>query len=303
MRTLSTLASAFIAGATVASLAAAQSPASSDSVRCDSVVRAAKTDSVLVGLFLAAMRVDGGELDPDSRAGIISAVGTMWLPPRPFRLTVFSGPARMRMLRPLSPDTTETLRAPTLTGVYRFTAARSGSVINVITTRASLMPGFDSAAMAAVRSASEIKDMLAPPEDEDSMRVEVRFTTDSIAGARRLTSAYFPRMPVIDAAPRRANPAAVFPEEAKADGLTSGEVVLRFVVDRRGTPAVETIEIVRGTALSFVKSALRAIPTQLFDPATIHGCAVAQTVDYPFSFTLPEGTPAALSRPEREFRH
>jgi outer membrane biosynthesis protein TonB len=119
------------------------------------------------------------------------------------------------------------------------------------------------------------------------MRVDVRLSTDSTADARRMIVATFPRMPVIDAMPRRDNPPAAFPEDERADSVTSGEVVLRFVVDRTGTPDLATIELVRATSLSFARAAVMALPSQRFEPATIRGCAVAQAVDYSFGFVLP----------------
>jgi TonB family protein len=87
--------------------------------------------------------------------------------------------------------------------------------------------------------------------------------------------------------PQRDNPPPVFPEDEKADSVTTGEVVLRFVVDRSGLPDMATIELVRATSLSFARAAIVALPSQRFQPATIHGCAVAQAIDYSFSFVLP----------------
>jgi hypothetical protein len=153
--------------------------------------------------------------------------------------------------------------------------------------RASLVPGFDSAAVAAILDMGTFHDILVPPEGDDSMRVDVRLSTDSTADARRMIVATFPRMPVIDAMPRRDNPPAAFPEDERADSVTSGEVVLRFVVDRTGMPDMTTIELVRATSLSFARAAVIALPSQRFEPATIHGCAVAQAVDYSFGFVLP----------------
>jgi hypothetical protein len=264
-----------------------QQPAAKDSTRCDSVVAASHVDSVDVGLFISAMRSDGGDLAEGRGQIIATVIGGGFIPPRPFRLTVFAGPARMRALRRVSSDTAATLRAPTLTGVYRFVSTKKG-VVRVSTVRASLMPGFDSAAATAIREAGYMGAITAPEDGEDSMHVDVRWSTDSIAGARRLVAAFFPRLPVVDAVPRRDNPAAVFPDEAKRDSLTSGEVVMRFVVDRGGEPAMETIEVLRATGLSFLRSALSALAHQRFVPATVHGCAVAQLVEYPFSFVAPE---------------
>jgi hypothetical protein len=118
------------------------------------------------------------------------------------------------------------------------------------------------------------------------MRVDVRISTDSSADARRMIVATFPRMPVIDAVPKRDNPPPVFPEDERADSVTAGEAVLRFVVDRSGMPDMTTIELVRATSLSFARAAIIALPSQRFEPATIRGCAVGQAIDYSFSFVL-----------------
>ena len=282
-----------------ARLLGGQQPVVRDSTQCDSVVAAARVDSVDVGLFVSTLRSDGGELAAAQAQMVSGVIGSGFVPPRPFRLTVFSGPARMRSMRLVSSDTAIALRAPTLTGVYRFLVTRGGGVARITTVRASLMPGFDSAAATSIREAGYVGGILVLPPDEDSMRVEVRFSTDSSAGARRLVAAFFPRLPIVDAVPRLDNPSAVFPEDAKRDSVTMGEVVLRFVVDRGGDPALETIEVVRATSLTFLKSALIALPLQRFVPATVRGCAVAQVVEYPFSFVAPEPSGPHQERKER----
>lgn len=274
---------------------AGQVPAALDSARCDSIVAAAaRMDSADGGLFVAVGRVDGGDLSADQATLMMNVIGGGFVPPRPFRLSIFSGPARMRLLRPLSPDTTAERRVPTVTGVYRFAVGQSGIVARSATIRASLMVGFDSAAATAIRDAGHVGGVLNPRNGEDSMFVEVRFSTDSSQGARRLTSAKFPRLPLVDAAPRRDNPAAEFPEDAKRDSVAVGDVVLRFVVDRRGEPALETIEVLRATSVSFLRSAIKALPQQHFTPATVHGCAVDQVVEYPFSFVAPAPPPVRM---------
>lgn len=258
-----------------------------DAARCDSIVAAARVDSVPVAVFLAVRRIDGAALPLVQAELMADYVRAAFVPPSPFRLTTFSGPALMRVLRPVVSDTTVDLRAPTVTGVYRFTATRGPGPIAPAIMRASLIPGFDSAAIVAIRGASGLRNVLVPPDDEDSMRVDVRISTDSSADARRMIAATFPRMPVIDAVPRRDNPPAAFPEDEKADSVTTGEVVLRFVVDRDGLPNMTTIELVRATSLSFARAAIVALPSQRFQPAMIHGCAVSQAIDYSFSFVLP----------------
>ena len=279
-----TLAVALVAAA--GSTSAAQG-ARADSAHCDSIIRASRVDSVDVGIFLSVRRIDGAALPPAQAAVIGDYVAASFVAPSPFRLATFAGPPRMRALRPLVTDTTPDLRAPTITGVYRFTARKGAAATAPVVMRTSLVPGFDSAAIAAIVDATRFQDVLVPPENDDSMRVDVRLSTDSVVDGRRMVSAIFPRMPVVDAVPKRNNPAPVFPEDEKGDSAATGEVVVRFVIDRAGIPDLETIELVRARSLSFARAALLALPSQRFEPATIHGCAVAQAIDYSFSFVQP----------------
>ncbi len=265
-------------------------PSPSDVARCDSIVAAARVDSVQAAVFISVRRWDGGDLSPELASIMSLTVGAEFVPPKPIRLSVFSGSSRPRFLRAAS-DTLADLRAPTISGRYRFWAKDSGVVTNISTVRASLIPGFDSAAVLAIRAAAVAK-AFVPPTDDDSMLVDVHLSTDSTAGAQRMIAAVLPRMPVVDAVVRPGNPAAVFPDQARQDSVPSGDVVLRFVVDRDGLPAMETVELVRGgQQVAFVRSALAALPAQKFVPATIHGCAVAQVVEYAFTFINPDAPP------------
>jgi hypothetical protein len=237
-------------------------------------------------VFVSIARIDGGGIVDAEAQSIVRAIGSAFLAPRPFRMSVFAGPARTRLLRPRAGDTVPELQTPTVTGVYRFFATKRGSVSGMQVVRASLMPGFDSAAAEAIGTAAAIR-ALVPSAGEDSMRAEVRFSTDSSLGARRIISASFPRMRVVNAVSLRDNPPPAFPEEEKGDTTVTGEVVFRFVVDRDGSPAMETVELVRATSLAFVKTALAILPKQMFAPATIGGCAVSQRVELPFTFAAP----------------
>ena len=215
------------------------------------------------------------------------SVAPAFVAPRPLRLNVFSGPSLTRSLRVVGADTAATLRSPTVTGVYRVTATDSG-MGGVAVIRASLVRGFDSAAVVAIRMGAVANPAFAAPWGDDSMHVDISFSTDSTFGAQRLVSATFPRMPVVDAVPLAGNKAPEFPDAARADSVDGGEVVLRFVVDRDGTPDFDTIQLVRaGGHPAFTRAALRALAAHRFRPATIHGCAVAQQVDYAFTFSLP----------------
>lgn len=276
-------------GALMVALAVSKTAAAQqvrDTTKCDSIVIAARVDSLNAGLFILVARRNGDPLTTSYLNYLSASIVSTFVPPKPFRLTVFEGPAVMSALRPRA-DTTTELRAPTVTGIYRAVATQDSGLVAVKIVRASLMPGFDSAAVTAIRAVGTNRDLFTPPDDEDSLTIDVRISSDSVAGARRFVAANFPRMPVVDAMPFKSNPAPDFPIEAKLEGLTTGEVVLRFVVDRTGHPAMETLEVVRETSSSFLRAAIDVMPAQRFVPATIHGCAVAQTVDYPFSFLLP----------------
>jgi Gram-negative bacterial TonB protein C-terminal len=274
--------------------ATAQAPVRPDTSNCDSIVAAARVDSVPARLFVAVTRMDGPELSPARREKILSTLVSSFLPPAPFRLTVFAGGVQMRTLRAHDDDRADP-RAPTVTGRYRVYASRGGDSLRFALVRASLMPGFDEAALDAIRSARGTG-AFAPPPGADSMIVDVRFSSEASPGARQFVEANFPRMPVVDAVPALDNPAPEFPEDERAAGAIAGEVVFQLVIDRSGSPAMETIEVLRASSMSFVMAAVHALPKQRFAPATIHGCPVAQQIEYPMTFVLP----AAAAESSRE---
>ena len=100
-----------------ASVAHAQDQVSG-TAHCDSVVAGARVDSVPVTIFLAVRRIDGAALPVMQAQVIADYIRAGFVAPKPFRLTTFSGPARMRVLRPVASDTVSDLRAPNVTGVY-----------------------------------------------------------------------------------------------------------------------------------------------------------------------------------------
>jgi hypothetical protein len=265
----------------VAASAAAQQPAN-----CDSVVGAARVDSVPSAIFISVRSSDVA-VDPDYATRIALNVGAGFVPPRPLRLSVFGAAPALRVLR-ASSDTAPTLRAPNITGVYELTVAWGDSIPRVRVARTSLIAGFDNAALDAIRAATLVQGLFAPPNGQSAARINIRFSTDSIVGAKRIISGSFPRMPVIDAVPIDTNPAIPFPDSARAFGLTGGNVVLRFIVGRDGQPEPGTTEAVRASDLVFLRAAVDGLRTQRFRPATIHGCPVAQVVDYSISFFAPE---------------
>ncbi len=260
--------------------------APTDTAQCDSIVAAARVDSVAAALYIGIKRSDGGEIAPAQVEDMITAVALHFEAPRPFRMSVFDGPALTRLLRAIGGSHTE-LRAPTLTGVYRFTSDQDGIIYRRAVVRRSLVAGLDTAMMVAIREAVVTRSVFVAADDDDSMMVDVRISTDSVDGSRRMIAATLPRMPVIDAVPFATNPAPRFPQSALAAGQTAGEVVLRFVVGRDGVPIDDTVELVRGTSAEFVRAAMIEFPHQRFRPAVIDGCGVPQQVTYSFSFIAP----------------
>src|SRR5262245_39951493 len=216
----------------MAGKARAQTPAV-DSKKCDSIVFAASVDSVKSAIFVSADRMDGAIPSEQLRA-IVALIGASFEPPRPLRVSVFAGSAQMPSFRRVAKDTAPDRRSPAITGVYRFKSMRRWTQQKPFTIRASLVPGFDDAALDAVASVTVFRDMVRPPSDEDSMLVDVRFSNDSSPGAIRMVSAVFPVMPVIDAVPITGNLRAPFPEAERADSTRSGEVVVGFVVECDG---------------------------------------------------------------------
>jgi hypothetical protein len=294
------LAAIVVGAASVARVAAAQdtSAARAADVRCDSVVAAARADTVSGGLFLALKRIDGGELGTDQITQMLLLAGAAFVPPKPFKLTVFSGPVLIPSFRRLGASGEPVLRPPSLIGVYRVKVDSNEVFTKLETMRASLMPGFDSAATLAIKEAGTTKGLFAPRDGTPSATIDFRFATDSMVESgwtvRRLLGATFPRMPVTDAVIQSNGAGADLPAAERREGLPA-ETVFRFVVDRSGEPIVETLEIVRGTSIDFVRAAITALAKQRFSPAKIKGCNVAQLVELPF--TLPPLSPSTSTPP------
>jgi TonB family protein len=273
-----------------ARLAGAQ--AHTDNARCDSIVASTGgvVDSVAAVVFVFVAEIRGDRMTYEQRDLIESRIARTFVPPSPLGLSVFEGPALARALRISSgADTLGIPRGASVSGTYRIEVTESGAVNEVEVLRSSLMRGLDSALVRAIRAAATIGTAFRPVSG-DRWRLEIRVSGDSVDGAQRLAQGTFPRMRVRDATPASKERPA-FPEEARADSLDHGEVVLRFVVDRDGAPALETVELVRSTDLPFTRAALRALASQKFRPATIRGCPVAQVIEFPFIFDDTERPP------------
>lgn len=252
---------------------------------CDSVIAAAKTGNADSGIFLSVQELAGTAPDAQLQRMVVN-VGNMFVPPQPFKLSVFSGPSLVRGLRAVGADTARTNRVLTVTGIYRVTVQGGDSVPEVLVVRRSLVDGFDSAAVEAIRGSSYVPGLFAASTGAP-LAVDLRFTSDSLPGSQRLFTAAFPRIAVKDAAPRDDNPQVAYPQEAAGDSLQAN-VVLRFVVAADGTAMPATVEVVRTAPSAFMKAAYTSLSRQHFVPATVNGCPVAQQVDYPFAFLPPE---------------
>lgn len=257
-----------------------------DSARCDSIVAASRVDTVPSALYISVQQREV-DLDPDDEGRIINDIASRFVPPVPFRMSVFEGPQLMSAVRLRGGDSVPKPRAPTVTGTYRITAAPDGRLLAVRTIRESLVRGFDSSATTAIESLAMAPGFIPALDTDDSVHIDVRIATDSVFGSRRLFSATFPRMPVVDVVPRLGNPAPAFPEAEQQDSVAAGETLLRFVVDHHGLPMLSTVEDLRTSSINFLKAALAVLPAQRFIPATVHGCPVAQQVDYLFTFAIP----------------
>ena len=283
----------FVAIVLLAVFASRGSAQDSAGVACDSVIAAAKVDMVSSGIFLSVQELSGTAPDAQLRR-IVANVGNELVPPRPFKLNVFTGPSLVRGLRALGADTVRVTRPVTVTGIYRVTVQGGGSVPEVAVVRRSLVDGFDSAAVRAIRAASSVPDVFAASTGSP-LTLDLGFSSDSLPGAQRLFAGDFPRMPVKDAVPKADNPAATYPSDSAAAGA-SATVLLRFVVAPDGHVEPGTVEVTRMAPLVFIKAAYESLNRQRFVPATVNGCPVAQQVDYPFAFLPPEGVPQGLTR-------
>lgn len=261
---------------------------------CDSVLRAARYDSVQVTARAYLLRRDDDVLTPRARSLLVSTILAHFSAPHPLQLPVFAaGPVRMRMLRVehLEGDSIGS-RTPVLYGVYDFSLLRDGGLSKVTVSVPTLAPEFDSRVAEAILASTADSVLAAVPAvlDVDSIPLELRISTGPEDTRLRVPSAtlftaYFPRLRVVDAKPVSTNPPAEYPEEERDDG-GDGEVALRVVVDGSGMPLISTLEVLHATSPAFALAAARALAKYHFHPAHVDACTVPQVVEVPFWFSL-----------------
>jgi hypothetical protein len=261
---------------------------------CDSVLRAARVDSIAVTARAYLTRGDGELLPSRVRLLLAQAILERFDPPRPLQLPVFGpGPAQLRILRreTLGGDSL-TIREPVVYGAYSFTIRRTGDIGTITTMIPTLVPGFDERIAAAIRSASgdSAVAVVGHALDQDSLVLHLRIATGPEDSRLRvppatLFVATFPRLRLVDVKPVAPLPLAQYPQEEVDEGR-DGDVLLRTVVDGSGTPAFATLEVLHSTSGAFAVAATLAMMRYRFTPAHVGACTVPQVVLLPFWFSL-----------------
>jgi len=269
-------------------------PATPPNARCDSVLRAARVDSVDVTARAYLVRLEGAPLPPRARSVLLESILSHFTAPRPLRLPVFgAGPAPLRMLRPehLEGDSTSN-REPVLYGVYDFSILRNGAAMGVVTKIPTMTPDFDARVIAAIQGsvADSAPAMVTRALGGDVVRFELRISTGPEDSRFRVPpatvfTATFPRLRLIDAKPTGARPLAEYPEDERDDGR-DGEVLLRVVIDGSGSALVPTMEVLHATSPAFALAAARTLARYHFTPARVASCTVPQVIEIPFWFSL-----------------
>lgn len=261
---------------------------------CDSVLRAARADSVAMTARVYLTRRDGEPLPRRARLLLAEALLTRFEPPMPLQLPVFGhGPAELRILRreTLGGDSL-TIREPVVYGTYTFTIRRNGRVDSIATRTPTMVPGFDDRIIAAIRSASADTALAAIGRalDQDSLVLDLRITTGPENTGLRvppatLFAATFPRVRLVDAKPLPPVPIPQYPEDERDEGR-DGDVLLRVVVDGSGAPVISTLEVLHATSSAFALAAAKTLARYHFAPAHVGACTVPQVVLLPFWFSL-----------------
>jgi len=257
--------------------------------RCDSVLRASVADSqrVLVRSFLA--RRDGQPLEKNDGGMILQEFGAHLRLPRPMRLPVFSpGPAQMRSLRLLRTGDT-TLRLPLIDATIQFLMLRNGTASHIEVTHPSLIPGFDSAAIASLRQMSEEKlfPLVSDEALSETIPLNLRLTSaaDGVGIELPLFASFFPKLRVTDAILREPAPTPVYPKDERSVGA-EGDVLFQVVVNSDGEPELETLELMHASTRGFAVAAFEAVRQMRWTPAHVDSCSVPQVVSVPIRFTL-----------------
>ena len=267
--------------------------ARASSLHCDSVLRAARVDSVATEVRAYLLRKDGEAIPPVARRDVMALLRTYLELPSPLQLPVFGpGPARLRMLRPerLEGDAAP-VRAPILYGVYAF-QLRRGLSATVRVEVPTLAPGVDSSIVRAIHAlgADSVVTRVLRSMRRDAVDFQLRLTSGAPDRRLRVPSdniftGVFPRVRMNDAYPDADNLAPEYPLLERVEG-SDGEVLVRVVIDADGMPMIPTAEVLHSTSPLFSLSALRSLAAYTFTPAQVGSCPVPQAIEIPFWFSL-----------------
>ena len=199
------------------SAAAQAAPSALLAVRCDSVLRAARQDTVTGEVRAYLLYTGDGVLADSDRQLLLQEILLRLTLPQPLQLPVFSaGPVSLRMLRAERfPGDSVGPRSPVLYGIYEFRLNRGGPIDSARATVASLAPGLDSSVLSAIRSVGTSPLLVAIQQRmrPRSVALQLRIASGARDGRLRVVpltifSAPFPRLSLVDARPSETNLAA-----------------------------------------------------------------------------------------------
>lgn len=170
--------------------------------------------------------------------------------------------------------------------------ARDGSLTNPMISVSTLSPEIDHRLIAAIRSLDSSRVLPPFPEGAKvkSVRVRYRITENPDSGRLMRPMSVVQQPTWILERPafaRRDNPFPRYPPEGER-ARVGDEVLVSFVIDSDGRARMETLRMLKGHYREFQLAVLDVLPRMRFDPARIAGCPVAQLVQMPFSFRVPD---------------
>lgn len=261
------------------SVAAGQN-AGSDSTRCDSVPQyGLRTDTLA-----AQLSIEPADALPTSwEEMLLAGISEHFTMPPTSGTPVYDGSK--------SVDGRD-LVSISIVGEVMSYLTRDGSLSDPLISVSTLSPEIDRRLIAAIRDLDLSRAIPPLPSNMKVDSVRVRYSIsehpDSGRIARPLNVVQQPTW-VLDRPvfARRDNPSPRYPREGER-ARVGDEVLVSFVVDNDGRARMETVRMLRGRYREFQLAVLDVLPRMRFYPARIAGCPVAQLVQMPFSFRVPD---------------
>ena len=189
-----------------------------------------------------------------------------------------------------------------VTAAYRATLLPDGRLVNPRITGGSHSVTLDRAVLRAI-AALDSSQLIPPPppgifEQADSL--DVSLTISSVAHPDRIEptgisevwsgqiTLFIFKSP-LRTVTRMSRPLSRqdvhYPLMLRARGV-QGKVLLSMVISPDGQIEANSIQALEADHVDFLQAVLDAAPAMLFEPLKVAGCAVRQSVEMPFSFTL-----------------